>query len=396
MICRSNKNAVIFYFTRVLLLVFLALGYSGCKQTRQKQDIEKLFDSNDQTPVSEVRFAKGFDIYRSDGVTQIVVYKSSGEKQEQYVFYVVDKKNELKYSAAKNIFFGIPENAAVFSATQLAAFEKLGLQEKVIGVSEAAYIKSPYFRKRLDEGKVFELAGSGSFFTEKTLTVNPSVIFYTPYSVNDLHTMEITGIPLVPFNDYKETTPLGRAEWIKFTAAFFNKSALADSIFNAIVNEYNHYRQLTEKVKNRPTVFTDKYFNGQWFVAGGKSYTAAFFADAGADYIWKDDIHTASFPLEYEVVYKKAHNADFWRIILSYGETPSYRALAEENELYKHFRAFREHHVIYCDPQATAYFENSPLEPQIVLADLIRIFHPELIPQYRPKYFRLMREGGDL
>ncbi|NOX85340.1 MAG: ABC transporter substrate-binding protein [Chlorobi bacterium] len=374
-----------------MLLILLVWGIAGCGHKRQQQDFEKLFTDNEQNLKSEIRFAKGFDIYRLNGITKVVVYLSGDENRKAVSFYILNKKKEKHFSGSSNIFSGAPGKAAVFSATQLAAFEKLGIQDKVIGVSEAAYIKSPYFRNRLIEKKIFELAGSGNFYTEKTMTVHPSVIFYTPYSVNDMHAMEITGIPLVPFFDYMETSPLGRAEWIKFTAAFFNKQKTADSIFHTIVTEYDHYKQLADTVKDRPTVFTDKYFNGQWFVAGGKSYTAAFFTDAGAGYIWKDDTHTASFPLEYEVVYQKARDADYWRIILSYGEKPSYRALAEENELYRHFKAFKKHQVIFCAPEKTAYFENSPLEPQIVLADLIKVFHPELLPDYQPKYFKLMR-----
>ena len=387
---RLNNPALKKEIIRTLALSLLMLFTVACSRSHKQDDIGKVFA--DGHLKSEVQYAKGFDIYKSKGITKIVVYTSPDKKGKQQTFYIVDKKLKGQFPRNSGLFYGVPGNAAVFSATQLTAFEKLGIQDKVTGVSEAAYIKSPYFRKRLAEGKVSELAGSGSFFTEKAITVHPSVIFYTPYSVNDLHTMEITGIPLVPFNDYRETTPLGRAEWIKFTAAFFNRSSLADSIFSDIVAKYEQYKSLTKDLKERPTVFTDKYFNGQWFVAGGKSYTAAFFADAGADYIWKDDIHTASFPLEYEVVYQKAHDAGYWRIILSYGEKPSYRVLAQENELYRHFRAFRERHVIYCNPQETAYFENSPLEPQIVLADLIRIFHPELLPEYKPKYFRLMKD----
>ncbi len=388
---RLNKNIPAKYFFEALLLILLVSGVAGCSQKHQQKDIEKLFADNKENIKSEVRFAKGFDIYRLNGITKIVVYSSINKSEGLHTFYIVDKKNARNHTRSGNIFSSTPEKAAVFSATQLAAFEKLGLQEKVVGVSEAAYIKNPYFRKRIDDGKVVELAGSGNFFTERTMTVHPPVIFYTTYSVNDMHAMEITGIPLVPFNDYMETSPLGRAEWIKFTAAFFNKAETADSIFNAIVNQYEDYKRLADSVKDHPTVFTDKYFNGQWYVAGGRSYTAAFFADAGADYIWKEDTHTASFPLEYEVVYQKAHDADFWRIILSYGEQPSYKALADENELYRHFKAFKEHRIIYCVPEKSFYFENSPLEPQIVLADLIKIFHPALLPHHQPKYFLLMK-----
>ena len=122
-------------------------------------------------------------------------------------------------------------------------------------------------------------------------------------------------------------------------------------------------------------------------MAGGQSYIATLFKDAGADYLWKDDTHNASFPLDYETVFSKAHNADFWRIVLSFDDKPSYDKLATENELYTHFAAFKNRKVIWCDAQKTAYFEKSSLEPHIVLADFIKVFHPQLLPDYEPEYY---------
>jgi iron complex transport system substrate-binding protein len=139
-------------------------------------------------------------------------------------------------------------------------------------------------------------------------------------------------------------------------------------------------------------VFSDKYFNGQWFVPGGKSYIARLFQDAGATYLWENDVHTASFPLDFEVVYQKANDADYWRIIGSYSDQPSYKGLAMENELYRRFRAYREKKVIYCNARETAYFENSPLEPHIILADLINVFHPGLLHDYKPTYYKLLED----
>ncbi len=375
----------------MILVLILMMAVAGCKRASNKQDIKTLFVQHEKNLVSEVHYAEGFDVYRLTGATRIVVYHSGDKARGSDDFFIVDKDIAGQYRDSSNVFTGPPHDAAVFSATQLNAFEKLGILDKVVGISEAAYINNPFIREQVEKGNIAELAGNGNFFAEKTLIVNPSVIFYTPYSIDNLHALDITKIPRVSFNDYLETNPLGRAEWIKFTAAFFNKSDEADRLFDVIVEEYNKYKRMAENVTDRPTVFTGKYFNGQWFVAGGKSYAAGLFADAGADYIWKNDRHTASFPLEYEVVYQKAHDADYWRIMGSYGEKASYIALEEENELYKHFKAFTEHSVIYCNVQKTAYFENSPLEPQIVLADLIKAFHPDLLPGYHPKYFRLMK-----
>lgn len=379
------------YFLFLLLGLLIAF-FPGCSTSprRQKPSAPSV-DNNGKPFRHDVRYASGFQIYREDGLIKIIVYNPGDPQRVQSTFYILPKNEEKDSGDASHVFHDIPRNAAVFSATQLNAFDQLGILDKVVGISESAYVRNAYIRQRVETGSIAELAGNGNFFFEKTLRVNPAVIFYTPYSVNDMHSMETTQIPLVPFFDYLETDPLGRAEWIKFTAAFFGKLDKADSIFSRKVKEYNDYKQLVEDVSVRPTVFSDKYFNGQWYVPGGRSYVARLFADAGADYLWKGDRHTGSFPLEYEVVYEKAHDADFWRIVGSYGEKPSYQALAVENELYSHFKAFTTHHVVYCDARKTAYFETSPLNPQFVLADLIKAFHPDVLPDYKPKYYHVLR-----
>jgi len=376
----------------LLLLLSLLIGFvTGCSTSPRRQKPSATSVEDNGKPLrQDVRFASGFQIYREDSLVKIIVYNPGDPQHVLSTFYITRQIKKPDSTGAVYVFQDIPRNAAVFSATQLNAFDQLGILDKVVGISESAYVRNAYIRQQVEAGNIAELAGNGNFFFEKTLLVNPAVIFYTPYSVNDMHALESTQIPLVPFFDYLETDPLGRAEWIKFTAAFFGKLNKADSIFSHIEEEYNHYKQLVEDVPGRPTVFSDKYFNGQWYVPGGKSYVARLFVDAGADYLWKEDTHTGSFPLEYEVVYEKAHDADFWRIVGSYGEDPSYQALAAENELYSHFSAFVNHHVVYCDAQKTAYFETAPLNPQLVLADLIKAFHPDLLPDYEPRYYRVM------
>lgn len=374
-----------------ILLLFIFLGLISCKSNKTKQDIEEVF-ADIPKHQSLVKYAKGFDLYEKDGITKVVVYHPELSSVTLGTYYVSTSKKINQFAENDNLFLSPLDSVALFSATQINAFDKLGLLDKIVGISEANYIKNAYVKSRFNQGEIVELAGSGDFYVETTMVLNPSVIFYSPYKVIESHPLEVTGIPLIPFYDYHETDPLARAEWIKFSAVFFNKTELADSIFNEITTAYKRYLSIASNVREQPTVFSDKYFNGQWYVPGGQSYVAKILADAGSDYLWKSDPHTASFPLDYEVVYSKAYNADFWRIIGSYGDVATYDALGNENGLYQHFKAFEEKKIIWCDAEETAYFEKSPLEPQIVLADLIKAFHPELLPEYTPKYYHLLEK----
>jgi iron complex transport system substrate-binding protein len=379
----------------ITLYLFLVLiSISSCETRYAATESESVFNAiPDSLWQSSVKYAKGFDFYHAGGIKKLVIYHPERSGYPNATFYLIDSMvmERNGYQPSKNIIVLPISDVAVFSATQLNAIEMLGLLDEVKGISEARYINSGAVRNKFEQGEIVELATNADYFVEKILTVHPSIIFYSPYTFTDQHPLEVTNIPLVPFYDYFENEPLGRAEWIKFTAAFFNKDEEAETMFREIEEDYLYYKSLTDGMEIIPTVFSDKYFNGQWYVPGGKSYIAALFRDAGADYLWKDDTHTGSFPLDYEVVYSKAHHADFWRIVGSYGDEPTYDALAAENELYKNFKAFQTKKVVWCDAEETAYFENSPLEPHLVLADLIFAFHPELLPDHQPKYYHILK-----
>ncbi|MCF6171241.1 MAG: ABC transporter substrate-binding protein [Bacteroidales bacterium] len=374
-----------------LQLFLVALLLSSCHEKKQSAGIAKLFDRlADTEVVSEVDFAQGFDIYKAGGIAKLVIYKPQSNGDVLSTYFLVNRQTAEKYGASEGFVIVPLDSVAVFSGTQLNAMKNLGLLQKVVGVSEAAYILDQDIRERLADGRVTELAGNGNFYVERTLRLNPSVIFHSPYQANETNPLTATKIPMIPFFDFMENDPLGRAEWLKFTGLFFAKEAEAESQFNQIVAQYNYYKQIAAKVQQRPTVFSDKYFSGQWYVPGGQSYIAALFRDAGADYIWKDDTHNASFPLDYETVFSLAYDADYWRIVGSFGDEASYEFLIKEKPLYGHFKAFRKRRIIWCDAQETAYFEKSPLEPQRVLADFIKAFHPQLLPDYEPEYYFIL------
>ncbi len=374
----------------ILGFCFLAILQS-CETEPEAVDYKPLFSKAIEEGLqSNISYAKGFATYEMDDVYRVDIYQPGLGSNIAASYYLSNNfSDETLFNCSDCIKLPL-DSVAVFSATQINAYDKLGLLESIVGVSEGKYINNKAVQQAVEQGQIIELANSGSFYLEATLNLNPQLIFYSPYKVNEVHPLAASKITMIPFFDFLEEDPLGRAEWVKFTAVFYNKSAQADSIFSEIVSGYESYEALLSQATDRPTVFSGKYFNGQWYIPGGQSYISKLFYDSGADYLWSDDPHNNSFPLDYEVVFAKAYDADYWRIVGSYGQEASYTALEAENGLYKHFKAFKEKHIIHCDAQSTAYFETSPLEPHIVLADLIKAFHPELLPNYQPKYYRIL------
>ena len=283
-----------------------------------------------------------------------------------------------------------------FSATQWAVFLLLGEIDRVKGILEGRFVSDSTMLSLLAQEKVYDIGTESAADVERMIQLQPDALLYSPYFDGNQGGLNVTGAVLFPFADYMENTPLGRAEWIRVIGILAGCEEKADAWFDDIETRYNALSGLCAEVETRPTVFSDLAFNGQWYVAGGRSYIAKLFADAGVDYIWKDNPSTASVPMDAESILAKAQHADFWRVNNSYPTPMTYATLAKENPVYPLFDAYKNHQVIVCDIIKTGYFEQSQCEPDLLLADFIYFFHPELLTGewegYQPKYYHLMEE----
>ena len=281
------------------------------------------------------------------------------------------------------------KNVIAYSSTQWSVFLELGEISRVKGILESGYTDNPEIKRLLAENKIEDVGIETSLKTEIAINLHPDLILYTPYStVPKTEIGELTGAVMFPFADYLENHPLGRAEWLKLIGFLTCRENDTDKWFKDIVSRYDSLKNICMNVENRPTVFSDLPFEGQWYLPGGASYIAQIFHDAGADYIWKDNNSTASLPVDAETVLSKARDADFWRIMNSTNTKYSYGRLAIENELYTYFKAYKDRNILVCDIRESGYFEKSEYEPDLLLKDFVLAFHPELIePDYQPHYF---------
>lgn len=281
-----------------------------------------------------------------------------------------------------------------FSSTQWSVFIELDEIDRVKGILEGRYVHSQRMKDLLADGTVKDVGTETAKNMELMIQMHPDAILYSPYFDGNQDPLKVTGAMLFPFADYLETTPLGRAEWIRVVGMMTGRREEADAWFNDIEWRYNELKDWCANVQEHPTVFSDLAFNGQWYVAGGQSYIAQLFKDAGADYVWKDDPSTASFPLDSETILAKAKHADFWRVANSSSLPMTYESLKKENAVYALFDAYKNRKIIVCDIQETGYFETSQIEPERLLGDFIYLFHPEVMaehqPDYQTKYYRML------
>ena len=371
-----------------IFIIGLAFYVTGCSNYQKQKKI--LWNDVFSNQSSKVKYARFFELYEYDNITKLVI-KSPFDDSNKIVYYLVDTTRDNNLEIDEKHVIKVPlKHVGVLSATQLAGIKKIGFINNVKGVSDVKYLQDSDIKRRLELGEIEEIASGNNFFTEKALLMKMDAIFFSPFKKGQQ--LEINNsVPVIPFFDFMEESPLGRAEWLKFTAAFFAAEKNADTLFESIATKYELLKKKVEKVKDKPTVFSGKNFNGQWFVPGGKSYIAKIFTDAGADYIFKDILSVNSVALDFEVVFHKAESADYWRLTGGLDTTKNpYDYLQKKNKLYSQFKAFRKHHIIYCDPVATGYFEKGPLEPHIILSDFIYIFHKDMLPNHKPAYYRLI------
>lgn len=192
---------------------------------------------------------------------------------------------------------------------------------------------------------------------------------------------------MLAYLGYKELSPLGQAEWIKLVGLLLGVEERANERFSQIESRYLELLEMVEMVESRPTVLSGELHSGSWYVVGGKSALAQQFRDAGAEYFMVNDNESGGFYLDYETVYAAGHDADFWRIVNSFDGEYRYDNLISSDSRYLDFKALKQRNVIYCNLRRTAFYENTPMEPEVILADLIKVFHPDLLPDYHPVYY---------
>ena len=341
----------------------------------------------------QLEYAQGFKVQNlSDGIRLIDIQDPQAEESTAWHFALVPK--ELKS-------FDVPQDYTVvrtpidkaicMTMLQLADFIVLKALDHVSGITSTKNLFNENVLQRVKEHKIFTIGSEGDFDAEVIMAANPEVIFISPFKRGGYEAIKQTGITLVPHLGYKELHPLGQAEWVKFIGLFIGQEEQANVLFDGICKRYDHIKEMASKAAHRPTVLSGEMHGGNWYAVGGKSFLAQIFADAGADYILKDDPNSGGVNIEFEKLYAMAANADYWRILNSYPGEFSYEALKSSEPRNELFKSFKEHQVIYCNMQRSPYYEKAPVEPDVLLSDLVYVFHPEVLPaDYQPVYYKLL------
>lgn len=288
------------------------------------------------------------------------------------------------------------QSIVTMSTSYLPFLENLGVLDRLTAVDDVTYVNNATVLAKAAAGEIAQIGYGAGVNVEQLLDLDPDIIMTYGSGAPDYDAHPVllnAGLQAVVNAEWLETSPLGRAEWGKFIALFFNQEALASQQFAAIAQRYEALAAQAAAVTEKPTVMTDSEYQGSWYVAGGGSFTAQYLADAGAAYLWADDDSTGSLALAFEAVYDKAADADYW---INVGFLNSLAELEAADARYADFAPFQNGKVWNNNKKQNAnggndYYESAVANPDVVLADLISIFHPEILPDHETVYFHQLQ-----
>ena len=367
-----------------VFMLILALACQG-------KTNHSILSESSSSHLSQIKYAVGFTIENGITYTKITIkdpWQGSREKLE-YILYQTEKPD----LSGSYIFIKIPiSSLACTSTSHIPHLDYLHSTHKLIGFTNPELVSSTKARARIDSGKVTGFGQARSIDVEQLLELNPALVMAYGYNngAEDYKLIQKAGIPVVFNADYLEENPLGRAEWIKFTACFLGKEKQADSIFNFIEKEYLKWKSRIIDIERKPTVFSGSMWGDSWYVPGGRSYAAKFFEDAGGLYLWAENENKGSLNLGYENVFVKAQSADFW---IGIGMFKNKHALLESDQRYQHFNALKSGKVFNYTKKigptgGLEVMELGYLRPDLILADMIKILHPEKAEDHKFLFYQ--------
>ena len=376
------------HLLKALIYTLFFIGFIQCKKTENiaKATVNK----------NEIVHAEGFSLVEYDDFSILKVKNTYPEANETFT-YVLHKENvSLPDSLKKYTAVQIPiQKIIVTSTTHIPSLEMLGVENTLVAFPSLKYISSQTTRERIDQGKVREIGKNQSLNTEVILDINPDVI--VGFSVDgDLKTyknLEKSGQKIIYNSDWTEKTPLGKAEWIKFFGALYDKKEKANLEFETIEKSYTKALQLAQKAETKPTIFAGAIYENEWFLPQGDSWAALFLKEANGNYLWSETEGTGSLALSFETVLDKAKDADFW---IGPGQYTSIEEIIKDNKNYKFFKAVETKNVYSFSTKkgktgGVIYYELAPNRPDLVLKDIIKILHPELLPNYELFFFEQLQ-----
>ncbi len=361
-----------------LALAFISLILFSCNTKNDSgQDQSRVASEN-----LRLSYAQGFEVTYTEGATWVKVPKPYQGAEKGFTYLLVDKGSEIPEHEADVQVIEVPIDKIVCtSTTHIPLLDYLNETNALVGFPTTDYISSAKMRPRIDSGDVTELGVDKEMNLELLVSTDPDMVMaYTMSSdFGQYKQIQEVDIPVIINAEYLEPHPLGRAEWIKFMALFFNKETMADSVFNAIEAQYNNLKASVKDLEDKPSVLSGVVYGDTWYMPGGDNYASKIIDDAAGYYLWAEDSTSGYLELSFEAVYERAHTADYW---IGVGSYKSLDGMKNSDNRYADFEAFKKGNVYTYDARKGAkggseFLELGYLRPDLILDDLIKILHTD-------------------
>lgn len=354
----------------VLISMSIAVFLTACSPAVQRAD----------QPRPGNRYATGFQIDDTLGLTRVRVF-APWQRDSVMATYLLlpDTLDDPSLLSPFTFQFSLLRaplrRIGASSATHIGMLAELGMMDRLVGMCnpEVCYHPLPASCHHLGDAMQPD--------AERILQSGAQAILYSTYAPSDLSAQRLTdvGINVLYNNEWREATPLARAEWIRFVAVFLGCLPTADSLFARIDSAYNALTNSSiHQSINHQSVVSGLDFRGTWYVPAGGTYMGALFRDAGADYAFADDPRQQSIPLTFEQALVTFADADVWLGC----NVPSREALLEQNSQYALFKAYQTGRLYNfrkrCLPSgANDFWESGVVHPERILHDIILTLDPD-------------------
>ncbi len=360
------------------VILFLALIMVACGN---RQENINEFVSDVYTPV----YARGFSISGAEGKRSTLLTVSNpwqGADSVVVSLFISRDGEPVPDGFEGQVIYGDAARVIPMSSTQIAMLDAIGESRKVVGVSGLGFISSPGIRSRRDS--IGDVGYDSNFNYELIMSLDPDIVLL--YGVNGASPVESKlrelDIPFIYIGDYLESSPLGKAEWMVALAEIVGRRDDGEKHFKEIAQSYNSLKELVSNaVEDVPKVMLNAPYGDTWFMPAEDNYSVQLIRDAGGEYIYGRNRSGISVPIDIEEAYMLCSDADIW---LNPGSAGTLAELAVACPKFTDTDCFRSGHIFNNTRRSTSgggndYYESGVVNPDMVLRDLVKIFHPGLV-----------------
>jgi len=382
------------FFIAGLLIACSAMhSCNTLNENHQHQSVK----SPDNIQVSSVEYALGFDLVQKEDFQLLHIFRHYNDNSDT-LSYVLFKENASipeRFSDFRKIQVPV-ERIALLNSSYLSYFNFCQAKDHIKAISEARYIYDDEVYGDVQEGRIKEIGFGETIDKEQLLALDIDLVVNVGWpntpDKNEQLLLEL-GIEQLILSEWQESTLLGRSEWVKVIAVLTGKEDSVNFRFSELAVTYDSLENLSSKVTNRPTVLCNLPYKGSWYVPGGGSYVSKLIESSGANYLWSDEEGTGGMQLDFESVYARGLNADFW---INPGTAHTIKEVIDSDIRLTDFQPVETGNVYNSNQrksreEANDYWESGLMNPHIILADMIHILHPELLPDHQLIYHKKMK-----